>query len=389
MSGLLALRLVRGGEQFNVEILRALAFDNQTSNFTVGDTVTGMGVGGTGTLTGTTIAPDDTVTIGTVTYKFVASPAVANDIDVGVSDSVSLDNLIAAINLAAGAGTKYGTGTVVNPHVTAAAGAGDTMDVESKTADGVATATTASLTSGAWGNTTLQGGILASGANGILAEQSDAGASGTLQLRDVEGEFTDNEEISNGASADGLVASVLAVPVLTPADSMILQVDAVDILKGEAIEMLSKLRAKIVNMGWHNGSGFVALRIDNGEFVGDVEELGALAFDGQGTNFTVGHLISAAAGSLATGTLVEQTDGGASGTIIMKDIVGAFVNNDVLTDEGTGDGDSTGTQTCPLLTPADQMILQMDAVEISKSEALEMLRQIRNTVYAMDWPFAA
>lgn len=388
MSGLMALRLVRGGELANVEILRALAYDNQTSNFTVADVVTGMGVGGIGTLTGTTIAADDTVTIGTVTYKFVASPAVANDIDVGVSDEVSLDNLIAAINAASGEGTKYGTGTVVNPHVTAAAGAGDTMDVESKTADGVATATTASLTSGAWGNTTLQGGILASGANGVLAEQVDSGVSGTLQLRDVVGEFTDNEEISNGASADGLVSAVLAVPVLTPADSLILQVDAVDILKAEAIEMLSKLRAKIVDMGWHNGSGFVALRIDNGEFAGDVEELGALQFDGQGTSFTLTHVIEGGT-SGATGILVEQTDAGADGTIIMKDIVGIFENDDALTDEGTGDGDAVNAQTCPLLTPADQMILQMDAVEITKSEALEMLRQIRNTVFGMDWPHAA
>ena len=60
MSGLMALRLVRGGEKPNVEILRALAYDNQTSNFSAADTVTGNGVKGTGTLTGTTIAAGDT-----------------------------------------------------------------------------------------------------------------------------------------------------------------------------------------------------------------------------------------------------------------------------------------------------------------------------------------
>ena len=388
MSGLLALRLVRGGEQANVEILRELAYDNQTSNFSADDTITGAGVKGTGILTGTTIAAADTVTIGAVTYTFIATVAAPNDVDVGASDSISLDNLIAAINKAAGEGTLYGTGTVIHPDVSAAAGAGDTMDVTAKVADGVATATTAVLTAGDWGAATLAGSILASAASGVLVEQVDAGASGTLQLRDVTGEFTDNEELTNGASGDGLVDGVLGVPQLTPADSLILQVDAVDMGRSEAIDLIAHLRTKIVDMGWHNGSGFVALRINTGEQAADIEELGALAFDGQGTNLTVGDLITGGT-SGATGTLVEQTDAGASGTIIMSDIIGAFVNNDALTDEGTGDGDSTGTQTCPILTPSDAMILQMDGVEITKAEALDMLRQIRNTIYDMAWPSAA
>ena len=391
MSGLLALRATRGGQIADVEILRALAYDNQTSNFSVGDTITGAGVKGTGTLTGTTIAADDTVTIGDHVYTFVASltsPAVPDEVLVGASDSDSLDNLIAAINGDAGEGTLYGTGTVANAYVTAAAGAGDTMDVTAITADGVATATTATLTAGDWGAATLAGSILASGATGVLAEQADGGAAGTLQLRDVIGEFTDNEELTNGASGDGLANGTLAVPVLTPSDALILQVDAVDIQRGEAIDMIGNLRKKIVSMGWHNGSGLVALRLDNGEQAGDVEELGAVAYDGQSTNFTVGHVITGGT-SGATGTLVEQTDGGATGTLILADIVGAFENNDALTDEGSGDGDATGGQTCPLLTPSDQMILQMDGVDMTKAEALELLRQIESTIITMAWPSAA
>ena len=239
------------------------------------------------------------------------------------------------------------------------------------------------------GAATLTGSILASGANGTLTEQTDAGASGTLILRDVNGEFTNNEEISNGASADGLVNGTLTVPLLTPADSIILQVDAVDMPRGEAIEMIDHLKTTIRSMGWHNGSGFIALRISRGQYAGDVQELGAVAYDGQSVNYTVGHLISAAAGSLATGYLIEQTDAGNNGTLILDDIKGLFVDNDALTDEGSGDGDSTGTQTCPLLTPSDQIILQMDGVEITKSEALELLRQIESTVFDMDWPAAA
>ena len=388
MSGLQALRLVRGGEKFNVEILRALAFDNQSSNFSVADTITGMGVKGVGTLTGTTIAADDTVTIGSVTYTYLAVPVAANDIDVGVSDSVSLDNLIAAINAAAGEGTKYGTGTVVHPDVSAAAGAGDTMDIEARVADGIALATTASLSAGDWGAATLTGSILASGANGTLTEQTDAGTSGTLILRDVNGEYTNNEELSNGASGNGLANGVLTTPLLTPADSIILQVDAVDMGRSLAIDLIETLRQKIVSMGWHDGNGFVALRVATGQQAADVVELGALAFDGQNTNMTVGDTITGGT-SAATGRLVEQVDAGATGTLILAEILGTFVNNDALTDGGSGDGDATGGVTCPLLTPDDEMILQMDAVDMTKSEVLDMLRQIRAKVYDMDWPHAA
>jgi len=120
----------------------------------------------TGTLTGTTIANGDTVTIGGYTYTFVAAlsedsgDAVPFEVLVGVSDSASLDNLIAAINGAAGEGTTYGTGTTAHAFVTAAAGAGDTMDVTFNTPGAAGNiATTASLTAGGWGDTTLTGGV--------------------------------------------------------------------------------------------------------------------------------------------------------------------------------------------------------------------------------------
>ncbi len=515
MAGLVALRLVRGGARQNVEILRALAFDNQTSNFSADDTVTGTGAFATGvltatgnptgsaasvgTLTGTTIANTNTVVIAGVTYTFVTSlatgPTVANEILVGAADTDSLDNLIAAINGAAGEGSLYSVGTTPQTTTSAKSGAGDTMVLEAVTRGvaGDAITTTDTLTSGGWGgavlasgvdgddcligsitytfaaapldnqanqvlvagsasdsldnliaaingaagegtlygsgttqpavtaaagsgdtidltadvvNTaeatvcdpttridfgaaTLAGGIAASGASGVLVEQTDAGTTGTLILRDVLGEFTDNERISNGSSANGLVNAVMTCPLLTPADSLILQADADSIPRGEAITLLAHLRSKIERMDWHGGSGLVALRIDQGEQQENIEKLGAVAFDGQSVNYTVGHLISAASGSLATGTLVEQTDAGASGTLIMSDIVGLFVNNDALTDEGSGDGDATGTQTCPLLTPSGGFILQMDAADMTKSEALELLRQIGATVHDMDWPAAA
>lgn len=125
-----------------------------------------LGAAAVGTLTGTTIAADDTVTIEGVTYTFIAAltaPAVPGEVLVGVSDSASLDNLISAINGTAGAGTTYGTGTTAQTTCTASAGAGDTLTLTADTvgAGGNAIETTASLTSGDWGAATLENGVTA------------------------------------------------------------------------------------------------------------------------------------------------------------------------------------------------------------------------------------
>lgn len=124
----------------------------------------GMTVAATGvfTLTGNPVA-GELVTIGTVGYYFrtaLTVPAVANEVVIGVDASATLDNLIAAINGAAGVGTVYSSGTVAHPYVSAAAGAGDTMTLQADTAgaagNNVITATNSTV--GSWGATTLTGG---------------------------------------------------------------------------------------------------------------------------------------------------------------------------------------------------------------------------------------
>ena len=123
----------------------------------------------TAALDGITIANGNTVTIGDHVYTFKTAlstgPTVPNEVLVGVSDSVSLDNLIAAINGAGGAGTTYATGTVANAFVTALAGAGDTMDITAKAAgtlgNGIALAQT--LTSGSWNGDVTKGGTFDNG----------------------------------------------------------------------------------------------------------------------------------------------------------------------------------------------------------------------------------
>lgn len=120
-------------------------------------------------LTGTTIAADDTVTIGGIEYTFVGAfpePSEPYQVLIGVSDSVSLDNLIAAINGAAGEGTTYGGGTVAHPIVVASAGAGDTMDINARDFGPYGNVSVAStLSAGSWSAAALIGGQFATEAS--------------------------------------------------------------------------------------------------------------------------------------------------------------------------------------------------------------------------------
>ena len=50
---------------------------------------------------------NDTVTINNVVFTFVATPTTAGHVDIGGNAAASVDNLVAAINGAAGAGTTY------------------------------------------------------------------------------------------------------------------------------------------------------------------------------------------------------------------------------------------------------------------------------------------
>ncbi len=81
------------------------------------------GVAASATLTeaGTNTAALDSVTIGANTYVFVGvvTNTIANQIKIATNFDGTLNNLISAINRAAGAGTNYSTNTVVNQQVSA------------------------------------------------------------------------------------------------------------------------------------------------------------------------------------------------------------------------------------------------------------------------------
>jgi hypothetical protein len=71
------------------------------------------------TITSTNASNGDTVTVGTIVYKFVNTLAAAYDVLIGATADDTADNLAAAINDTSGEGVQYGTGTAANPDVTA------------------------------------------------------------------------------------------------------------------------------------------------------------------------------------------------------------------------------------------------------------------------------
>lgn len=69
-------------------------------------------------------AATDVITIGSIAYTYIATPAAAYDVDVGADLTASVANLVAAINASgAGSGEYYATGTSENPHMYAATSA--------------------------------------------------------------------------------------------------------------------------------------------------------------------------------------------------------------------------------------------------------------------------
>ncbi len=113
------------------------------------------------------------VTIDSKVYTFLDDIAAQTDglVHIGAAATDSLDNLIAAITLGAGSGTDYGSSMTLHPTVTAAAGAGDTMDATAKTAGvgGNSIVSTTNVTSGSWGAGTLAGGDGAADGDVLIA----------------------------------------------------------------------------------------------------------------------------------------------------------------------------------------------------------------------------
>lgn len=190
----------------------------------------------TGTLTFTANpTAGDTVTIGAKTYTYRAAvDAIANEVEIGATASDSLDNLIAAINGAAGSGTVYGSATVASTQVTAAAGSGDTLTLTAivKGTGGNAIGTTETFTGSGnvFANTTLTSGANPSAANsiaGIVGAFNDSGIvravaiTGGLVIVQLTGRgpLACTETLAGGGNAWLNATTVGATPGPLPSDA--------------------------------------------------------------------------------------------------------------------------------------------------------------------------
>lgn len=116
---------------------------------------------GTLTLTGQPL-DTETVVLGATTYTFqTVLVDVADNVLIGATASDSLDNLRAAVNLEAGAGTLYGTGTVANLSANLSDLPGDQILATALAAGaaGNTITSTETLTNGSWSAATLLGGL--------------------------------------------------------------------------------------------------------------------------------------------------------------------------------------------------------------------------------------
>jgi hypothetical protein len=134
------------------------------------------------TLTGNA-SNGETVTVGSKTYTFETTLTnVDGNVQIGVDASTSLDNLVAAINLAAGAGTKYAAATTAQPEsVSCIAGVGDTLNVGAGT--NLPHATTETLSNGSWNASTMR--LQEDCGYGIYINQSSGSALRSVTIENV------------------------------------------------------------------------------------------------------------------------------------------------------------------------------------------------------------
>lgn len=179
------------------------------------------------TLTVGNAAPTEVVVVGGVTYTFVAALALPNDVLIGGTAAATLANLVAAITAGAGAGTVYGTGTVVNPVVTAVAalvGPPATM-IATAILPGIAantSPTTTTVVNGSWTGGTLSGGD-ASGYLEFITNASPARDFAVVAGIDTAVASGDGTKLYNGPLAVRYTPAVPPVSGRLPYDRILLR----------------------------------------------------------------------------------------------------------------------------------------------------------------------
>lgn len=133
--------------------------------------ITSVAAAQTLTLTGQPLNTE-TVVVGGKTYTFqTALTDVDGNVLIGATAEESIDNLVAAVNLEAGAGTTYAASMTANLQVSAVKGSATTFVASALVAGTVGNliASTETLTNGSWGGATLAGGTGASSYTEISA----------------------------------------------------------------------------------------------------------------------------------------------------------------------------------------------------------------------------
>lgn len=180
-----------------------------------------------------------------------------------------------------------------------------------------------------------------SGATGTLVAQTDAGATGTLYLTGVVGTFEDNEAITdpitgaavvNGTAAsspvaylkyDGQSGDFTANLVVTGGTSAATGIITADTDAGATGTLtLVAVTGTFVNDETLTDSG-------TGAAVVNLTQYKTLAYDAQVTNFIAAQVVHGLT-SGATGTIQADTDAGTTGTLDLKLITGAFVDNEPI-----------------------------------------------------------
>ena len=180
---------------------------------------------GTLTLGGAIPANNEAMTVGTQTYTWkTALTGAADEIKRGLTVDDCIDNFVAAINAAAGAGTTYGTGTVANADVSAVKSSGTAAILTARVAGvvGDAIATTETMADEAnvfdavtLGTTTAGADCAAADADGLIISGFNAGTA--LAITATQGAGT---SVVFTADAAGALDGSLGNAVVTDEDTM-------------------------------------------------------------------------------------------------------------------------------------------------------------------------
>jgi hypothetical protein len=125
----------------------------------------------------TNVSAGDTVTIGSVTYRFESTMAQINDVKIGADAATTLANLKKAVNATGTEGTEYYAGTVINPDAAALTLTATTLLLYAKVGGtgGNALDSTEASTHLSFGGATFAGGSASSGANALLLDFEEPG----------------------------------------------------------------------------------------------------------------------------------------------------------------------------------------------------------------------